>query len=198
VKSQFPERKPLVGYACTARISAAKPVAEHQKELIFTYYQSILDAPNPTISVIEDMDLRPYGSFWGEVNVNTHKALGCNGLITNGAVRDLDEVKELDFDYFAGCVLVSHGYVHVEEVDCPVSIAGLTIYPGDLLHADKHGVVLIPADIAPELADACRLTQEAEKPILDGVKNAAPGTVTVEDIKKWRGEMQALRSGKKG
>jgi regulator of RNase E activity RraA len=111
-------------------------------------------------------------------------------------VRDLDEVSALGFNYFATCVLVSHGYIHVESTGEPVRIGGLIIRPGDLMHADKHGVLLIPGEIAGELADACRLTQKAEVPVLKGCAEAGEGKVTVEMIRRWRDEMTVLRSGK--
>ncbi len=196
VGSMFPEMSPLVGYACTAKISTRQPATQEQKELLFEYYQLVKDSPDPTIAVIQDVDETPLGSFWGEVQAHTHKALGCSGTITNGGVRDLDEVSALGFAYFASCVLVSHGYVHVEQVDVPVHFAGLTVYPNDLLHADRHGVVLIPSEVAHELADACRATQNAEKPVLDGCRSVADGQVTVEQLRAWRSEMLRLRSGK--
>jgi 4-hydroxy-4-methyl-2-oxoglutarate aldolase len=197
IKSIFPEKPPMVGYACTAKVSAAQAPTDEQKELIYRYYKSILDCEGPPIAVIQDVDESPIGSFWGEVQANTHKALGCRGVVTNGGVRDLDEVKELGFNYFASCVLVSHGYIHVEQVGVPVHFGGLTVRPGDLLHADKHGVLLIPEEIAGKLADACRLAQEAEIPVLDGCRNTEDGKLTIDQLRKWRTEMAALRAGKK-
>lgn len=196
IKSVFPDRPPLVGYACTAKISAAQPPTAEQKDLLFAYYQQVKDTPAPPIAVIQDVDETPVGSFWGEVQATVHKALGCMGVITNGGVRDLDEVRDLGFTYFSSCVLVSHGFIHVESVNVPVTFGGVTVYPGDLLHADKHGVLVIPGAIAHELADACRLTQDAELPMLDGCRSVPDGQVTIEQLKGWRSEMEALRSKK--
>jgi 4-hydroxy-4-methyl-2-oxoglutarate aldolase len=196
IRSVFPDRKPLVGYACTAKVSALYPPTEEQKALLFDYYQSVLDSPGRPVAVIEDLDDSPVGSFWGEVQATVHKSIGCSGVITNGGVRDLDEVKSLDFSYFSSCVLVSHGYIHVESVGEPVRIGGLVVRPGDLMHADKHGVLLIPSEVAAELAEACRLTQRAEEPVLKGCADAGEGGVTVEMLRRWREEMQALRAGK--
>lgn len=195
VRCLFPDMGRLVGYACTAKISAAQPPTDAQKELLYGYYQSVLDSPSPTIAVLQDVDENPIGSFWGEVQANIHRALGCMGVITNGGVRDLDEVRELGFSYFASCVLVSHAYIHVEEVGGPVSFAGLTVYPGDLLHADKHGVLLIPGEIASEVAEACRLAQRAEQPVIRGCGGTSPGTLTIGQLRSWRDEMAALRAG---
>lgn len=194
IKAVFPDRRPVVGYACTAKISATQPPTDSQKELLFTYYKQIQETPDPTIAVIQDVDEQPVGSFWGEVQATVHKALGCMSVITNGGVRDLDEVYDLGFTYFASQVLVSHGYIHVEAVHVPVSFGGVTVYPGDLLHADKHGVLLIPGEIAHELADACRLTQQAELPMLTGCRSVPDGTVTIEQLRTWRLEMDTLRA----
>jgi len=130
-----------VGYACTAKISALKPPTEEQKRLQNEYYAKVKSAPKPTITVIEDIDPQPTGSFWGEVQATMHRSLGCAGVITSGGVRDLDEVKNLDFEYFSSCLLVSHAFIHIEAIDCPVSVGGLIINPGDLIHADKHGFI---------------------------------------------------------
>jgi regulator of RNase E activity RraA len=196
IRSIFPEREPLVGYACTAKISAATKASPQDEETLYRYYQSIKDCPAPAISVIQDTDAQCVGSFWGEVQTTIHKALGCMGTITNGGVRDLTEADEMGFTYFASCVLVSHAYIHMERTGTPVQIGGLTINSGDLLHADRHGVVLIPSEIAFEVAEACRLMQRAEGPVLNGCRSIADGTLDIEQLKVWRSEMAALRSGK--
>jgi regulator of RNase E activity RraA len=144
--------------------------------------------------VIQDVDPVPTGSFWGEVHASVHKALGCVATITNGGVRDLAEVKNLGFGYFASCVLVSHAYVHVEEFGCPVTFGGLTVHPGDLLHADQHGVILIPHEIAPELAQVCRNIQYAEEPVLKGCRERFETGVELDELKTWREEMQRRRA----
>ena len=196
IKAIFPDRGPIVGYACTAKISASQPPTDAQKKLLFEYYEMIKETPDPTIAVIQDVDEQPVGSFWGEVQATVHKALGCMSVITNGGVRGLDEVHDLGFTYFASQVLVSHGFIHVESVNVPVTFGGVTVQPGDLLHADKHGVLLIPNEIAHELADACRLTQDAELPMLNGCQSVDDGEVTIEQLRTWRAEMESLRAKK--
>lgn len=194
IRSIFPEFKPIVGYACTAKISARFPGTKANEEVLYQYYQSIKDCPINPISVIQDLDENCVGSFWGEVQTTIHKALGCMGVITDGGVRDLDEAHALGFSYFASCVLVSHGYIHMEEMNTPVEIGGLTVHPGDLLHADKHGSVLIPHEVAHLVADACRQMQAAELPVLDGCRAIPDGTLDIETLKVWRDEMAILRS----
>jgi regulator of RNase E activity RraA len=150
-------------------------------------------APKPCIAVQQDVDDVPIGSFWGEVQVSTHKALGCSGVITNGGLRDLDEVQAMGFGYFASCVLVSHAYVHTIEFDMPVTVGGLVVRPGDLLHADKHGVVLIPEEIAPKIAEACRKVQYYEEPVIKGCKARFETGITIEELTGLRQEMAKRR-----
>lgn len=195
IRKVFANDKRIAGYACTAKISALKPPTDLQKKLQNLYYAKVKDAPKPTITVIEDIDPQPIGAFWGEVQVTMHRSLGCVGVVTNGGVRDLDEVKDLDFEYFSSCLLVSHVFVHVEAVDCPVSIGGLTIKSGDLIHADKHGVIVIPSEVAPYLAEACRAAQDAEMPVLSNCrKHFAKGDADAQSIEAWRAEMNDRRA----
>ena len=159
--------KPLVGYAATCKISAISPATAANQAAIWEYYESVKQMEKPTVSVIQDMDPRPIGSFWGDVQSSIHLGLGCRGVITSGGVRDLGEVEELGFQFFSACVLASHAYAHVEEYDCPVAVGGLIINPGDLLFADNHGITTIPHEIAPRIAEACRLWAQAEKHITE-------------------------------
>jgi regulator of RNase E activity RraA len=194
IKAIYPDRKPVVGYACTAKISARYPGTKEHEETLYQYYQSLLDCPSVPISVIQDIDEEPVGSFWGEVQTTVHKALGCMAVLTNGGVRDLDEAYALGFTYHASCVLVSHGYIHMEMTGIPVEVGGLLVNPGDLIHADKHGAILIPREIADQVADACRQMQRAEDPVLDGCKTVKDGELDIAQLKIWRKEMSALRN----
>ncbi len=123
--------------------------------------------PAPRISVAQDIDDVPIGALFGEVNSTVHKALGCVGHITNGGVRDIDEVREIGFQFISSCVQVAHAYVHFEDFAIPVQVGGVTVNPGDLLHADQHGFCIIPPEVAPHLAEACRGIEELEHPLLE-------------------------------
>ena len=158
IKCVFPEMPPMVGYAFTARMRAEYEAKNAPS--VTDYRRAVLAAPGPKILVLQDEDATPLGSFWGEVNANIHRALGCVGTITDGGVRDLNEVRALGFHFFARTLLVSHAYVHLQGWGEPVQVGGMTIRPGDLLHADQHGVVLIPAEIAHDVA---RATAEVER-----------------------------------
>ncbi len=164
IKCMFPEMPPMVGYAFTAKIRAAYE-AERPHD-VNEYRRAVIAAPGPKIIVIQDLDDPIVGSFWGEVNSNIHKALGAVGTITNGGVRDLNEVRAIGFHFFAKAVLVSHAYVHLEDWGTPVEAGGLTIRPGDLLHADLHGVLHIPDVIARDLARATAEVERKERMVI--------------------------------
>jgi 4-hydroxy-4-methyl-2-oxoglutarate aldolase len=145
--SDFP---PIVGYAATARIRSSDPPMERR-----SYYNrrdwwnELLKVPAPRIVVIEDVDRPPgLGAFVGEVHSNILRALDCVALVTNGAVRDLPEVRKTGFQMFAGNVSVSHAYAHVFDFGGTIEMAGLAVHPGDLIHGDLHGVLTIPHEIA--------------------------------------------------
>jgi regulator of RNase E activity RraA len=183
-----------IGYACTAKISAMHPPTDAQKALSERYYESLHASPKPSITVIQDIDPAPIGSFWGEVQATIHYSLGCAGVVTSGGVRDLDEVEAIGFEYYSSCILVSHAYIHLVESGGPVDVGGLSISPGELIFADKHGTVVIPDKVAPHLAEACKAAMTAEQPVLANCRNYFGKLVPMDDLKKWRAEMIKLRN----
>lgn len=160
VRCIFEDRPPIVGYAATARIRSAAPPMEGQGYYYdrTDWWNHILTVPEPRIVIIEDVDDPPgLGAFIGEVNANILLALGCAGMVTNGAVRDLNALAATQFQMFAGNVAVSHAYAHVFDFGDTVQIGGLTVRPGDLVQGDRHGVQTIPLEIAskvPSVAEA--------------------------------------------
>jgi regulator of RNase E activity RraA len=162
---------PIVGYARTATISASSVVDQNTKRArSLAYYEYVSSGTAPFISVIQDVDERPgFGSFWGEVNSNIHNALGVIGVVTNGSVRDLD-VLSAGFQVLAGKIGLAHAYVRIEETGIPVNIFGMNVKHNDLIHADQHGSVVIPAELAEELPTAIDLMIRKEKIILDASK----------------------------
>ncbi len=194
IRSIFTYDKPFIGYASTAKFSTAAPA---EKPLSLEgYYRHVQATPRPSISVIEDIDPVQVGALWGEVNVNVHMALGAVATVTNGGVRDLNEVRPLGFGYFASDIRVSHSYIHLVEYACPVSIGGVTVKPGDLLFCDTQGIVTIPNEIAHQLAAACRAVAAAELPVLDNVRRARleGRELDVGELMGWVARMQELRA----
>jgi len=178
VRCMFPELGTLAGYAVTAKIAARNKPDKQSSPM--ELWKLVEASPKPAILVLEDLDYPdPIGSFWGEVNGSVYKGLGAAGTITNGGVRDLPEVRATGFHFFASCVLVSHAYIHVVEVGCPVRIGGLAVNPGDLLHGDEHGVTSIPFEIARDIPCAAEAVEERERKIIDYARS---GNATPEGI----------------
>ena len=148
-------------------VASGLPAAEQAARRI-AYYDYVGTGPGPRISVIQDIDGADvgYGAFWGEVQSAVHKALGCVGVVTDGSIRDIPQWAE-GFQALAGSLGPSHAYVHAESFGGEVRVAGMTVRSGDLIHADQHGAVVIPLDIAAKLPDAAELCGRRETPILD-------------------------------
>jgi len=164
IRCIFPHHGTMVGYAVTGRMRArTKGAGSYSRH---GWWDAIVATPGPRVAVIQDLDAEPVGAFWGEVQSNIHRALGVVGTVTNGGVRDLREADALGFHYFAGSVMVSHAYVHLDDWGTPVTIGGLEIRPGDLIHADMHGVQTIPIEIARELPAACERIIAKERTII--------------------------------
>jgi len=174
IRCLFPGLGAVVGYACTATIISSKPPPNPRRVSRRAYWEYVRSFRGPRLSVVQDLSAVPGGAYWGEVNSSLHKALGSQGVITNGTVRDLDEVARLGFHLFASGVQVSHGYAHLEDFDIPVKVFGMEVSPGDLIHADQHGAVIIPHEIAREVAKAARRVTLSEKPMLAACKLANP------------------------
>ncbi len=169
-----PALPPMVGVARTARIRAAHPAGlkgKAARRLQDAYYAYVDDGPKPAIMVIQDLDgaQRGYGSWWGEVNSNVHKGLGCLGVITDGSVRDLPDIAE-DFQMLADRVGPSHAYVHPVDFGGSVNVAGMHVSNGDCIHADQHGAVVIPWAVAEQVADAAESITRRERVIIDAAQ----------------------------
>ena len=186
IKCAFPDMPPMIGYAFTVKIRAMHEA--EQPRNVNEYRRAVHAAPGPKVIVIQDLDDQVVGSFWGEVNGNIHKALGAVGTVTNGGVRDLNEVRALGFHFFARHILVSHAYVHLEDFGSPVEVGGLTIRPGDLLHGDLHGVLHIPHEIAPALAQATAEVERKERIVINACQSP---DFSIEKLAEAYAKMQA-------
>jgi regulator of RNase E activity RraA len=168
IRCLFPELGPLVGYAVPALIRAEPQPLQGHRSSTFAWWDYVLSIPAPRVIVVHDLDdPRGQGAQWGEVQANIHRALGCVGTVTDGSVRDLDEVRGLGFQFAAAHVSVSHAYVHMVDFGLPIKVGGLWVKPGDLIHADQHGVVRIPPDIAPKIAEAVGKVEADERRIIE-------------------------------
>lgn len=171
-----PEGGAVVGYARTAKIAGVAPPEEPAgviKARRMEYYRHMSQGPRPALAVVEDMDgANAVGAFWGEINTTVHKGFGLSGALTNGLMRDLGDLPD-GFPVIAGSVGPSHAFVHVREIGTPVTVFGLAVADGDLIHADRHGALVIPEGHLPDLARAIPKLLETERLVLDPAR--APG-----------------------
>ena len=176
VLASAPEHRAMVGYARTARIAARQASGDAPdivRERRLGYYRHMSEGPRPAIAVVEDVDVpNAVGAYWGEVNTTVHKALGLDGALTNGVMRDLGDLPD-GFPVIAGSVGPSHAFVHVVDFAAGARVFDLDIAEGDLVHADRHGAVVIPTDILGDLAAAIETLFRAEKCILEPARRGA-------------------------
>jgi regulator of RNase E activity RraA len=174
IRCLLPELGPIVGYAVTSQ-TRARPVepGEPTVDLTGNYFRYVAEQPGIKISVAQDLDSPAgLGAQFGEVTATIHKKLNCVGHITSGCPRDLDEVRALGFQLFGLNPCVSHAYVRLIDFGKPVVLGGVEVKPGDLIHADQHGVCIVPHEVAPRLAAACAEVERVEKPLLDICRRA--------------------------
>lgn len=168
-----PEAPAMVGFARTAKIAGREAPTE-APDIIrarrLDYFRNMAEGPRPAIAVLEDVDY-PHcvSAWWGEVHTNVHKGLGLNGALTNGVMRDLGDLAD-GFPVVAGSIGPSHAFVHVRELGTPVNVMGMTVNQGDLIHADRHGGLVIPPEVIPHLKTAIEKMWAGEQIILGPTK----------------------------
>ena len=174
IRALFPEKRPLVGYASTFLFETRQPARSRKLYVEWPdYWRYVRSVPAPRVSVGQDLDAPDStGSMWGEVQANIHLALNCAGVILEGAVRDLDPMREMDYPCFATEIRVGHGYAHLVDVGHPVEVGGVLVHSGDLIHADLHGMLVIPHQYGSRLADTCRWIVEMERPLIAVCKDS--------------------------
>ncbi len=180
----FPDLPPIVGFAKTVTIRAKDAFSAGDSSYIarrLDYLDYVASEPRPSISVIEDLDGEHvgYGAFWGEVQSNVHKSLGVLGVVTNGSIRDIPMIAE-GFQMLAGSISPSHAYVHIIEFGCPVTVHGMAVKSGDLIHADQHGAVVVPPDKIEEMMKAMDGLTAREAAIIEVTRDP---DMTLEKLK---------------
>jgi 4-hydroxy-4-methyl-2-oxoglutarate aldolase len=164
VRDFMPQMGPMVGYAVTLQIQPGNPAHRRTNPSAPAEYRRyVAGLPEPKIVVIQDLD-KPatYGSFWGEVNSTLHRGLGCIGTITDGAIRDLDEMTGVGFKALARRLAVGHAFNHPIAWNVEVEVFGTKVRPGQLIHADKHGFLVIPEEDGAGLLEATRFMDANE------------------------------------
>jgi 4-hydroxy-4-methyl-2-oxoglutarate aldolase len=169
IRCVFDDLPPVVGYVVTGTIRSSTPPPVGQRYADRTdWWNYIASVPTPRIVVVQDLDERPgLGAFLGEVHANILRALGCVAYVTNGAVRDLPGVRRSHLQAFAGSVSPSHAFVHIISFAEPVEVAGLKVSSGDLLFGDRHGIVGVPHDIAPQIPSTVAAMRQRDHRIVE-------------------------------
>lgn len=173
----MPQMGPMVGYAVTVQFQPSNPEHPKRNPAAWSEYRRyVAGVPGPKIVVVQDLDKpRVVGAFWGEVNSNIHKALGCVGTITDGAIRDVDEMTNAGFKAIARRFCVGHAHSCPVRWNCEVEVFGRKVLPGQLIHADKHGFLVIPAEDEAPLLAAARFMDSNECATLIAAARSASG-----------------------
>ena len=191
IKCNFPELPPTVGFACTACFrSDAPPAGGDAYGSMSKQLEQFAKLPGPAMVVFQDLDDPPAAAVFGEVMCSTYKGFGSAGLITNGAGRDLEQVRAIKYPVFTGSTICSHGYCHMLHLGLPVRVGGLMVNHGELLHADANGVTNIPIDIASEVADIGPEFLAGEEMVMKYVKG--PGEKSPAKLEELRQEFLSI------
>jgi regulator of RNase E activity RraA len=189
IRCVFEDSPPMVGYAATARLrSGDPPMVGNTFHERGDFWNAILQIPAPRILVLEDKDNPPgRGAFVGDMHAAILKALGCIGYVTNGAVRELPSVHAMGLQLFAGNVAVSHAYAHIFDVGASITVGGMEVRPGDLLHGDRHGVLTIPLQIASAIPAVAAEMQRTEQKVIDFCRSSAFSVAKLGEITNKKG-----------
>jgi 4-hydroxy-4-methyl-2-oxoglutarate aldolase len=186
IRCMFNDAPPMVGYAATARLrSGEAPIAGSAFHDRTDWWNSILQVPPPRIVVLEDVDDQPgRGAFVGDMHAAILRALGCAGCLTNGAIRELPAVHKIGLQVFAGSLAVSHAYAHIFDFGCAVNVGGMDVRPGDLLHGDRHGVLMVPRAIAAAIPEAATRLRAAEQKVIGFCRSSEFSVAKLRDMIK--------------
>jgi len=193
VRCIFDDFPPMVGYAATIRVRTADPPMDGDSYYYrLDWLDHLLSVPTPRVLVIQDLDRQPgLGSFVGDVHANILRALGCVGVVTNGAVRNVDAARALKLQMFAGNLSVSHAFAHLFDFGGPVEVGHMHVQPGDLLHGDRHGVQTVPIEIVEKIPAVAQRMWGEEREIIELCQSSS---FTME---KLRSDVAALRTKRK-
>ena len=189
----MPQMGPMVGHAVTLVIEPSSPDHKRRAGAWDEWRRHVAGIDGPKIVVVQDLDKpRVIGSFWGEVNANTHRALGCVGTITDGAIRDLDEMTNAGFKAIARRLCVGHAHVTPISWGEPVTVFGQLIRPGQLIHADKHGFLAIPPEDEPRLLEAATFMDANECRTVIAAARSASGLETAALLTRMTAAAQSF------
>lgn len=167
----YPKLPPMVGFALTTTYRSSSPQRSGDVYSgIDQQIRAFADFPGPPVIVFQDLDVPCASATFGDLMCSTYKAFGAAGLVTSGTGRDLAQVAALNFPAFTNGTICAHGYCHMLSLNVPVTVGGMVIYPGTLLHGDLNGICSIPVEIASEVPGVCQEITDAESIILNYLK----------------------------
>ena len=188
-----PNQPAICGFARTASIRGREPSPDDPADVRkkrMDYYRYMSEGPRPAIAVVQDLDFpNCIAGYWGEVNSTVHKGFKLSGALTNGTMRDLDDLAP-DFQVLAGSIGPSHGFVHVVDFDNPIQVFEMDVRPGEFIHADKHGAVVIPQEVLPEIGEGIRQVHKSEQLVL------APAREDDFDFEKFEASWTAFEKAR--
>ncbi len=185
IRSQFPEMRPMVGFASPVTVRSAQP--SHKEDggygWLEDHVERFSELPGQVVVVQQDLDQPKVAATFGEVMCSTYQAFGAVGLVSSGSARDLDQVRALGFPVFTDGAICSHGYFHTVDIHIPVNVGGIVVKPGDLLHGDANGVTTIPLAIVGELADIADDFVDAENIIIHAMRGKKPSLKELKEVR---------------
>lgn len=202
----MPQMGPMVGHAVTVVCEPGNAEHPRNNPRAWSEYRAyVASIPGPKIVVVQDLDKpRTIGAFWGEVNSNIHRGLGCVGTICDGAIRDVDEMTNAGFKALARRMCVGHAFSCPVRWNCEVEVFGRKIQPGQFIHADKHGFLAVPPEDEPRLLEAARFMDTNECETLIGAARSTAGRGTdevlaaIDEAGRQFGENARAKFGRKG
>jgi 4-hydroxy-4-methyl-2-oxoglutarate aldolase len=167
VRSLYPELPPMVGTALTVTMTNT-PGQGASRERWWNMFEALGDTPSPSVLVVQDVSGAPTRcAFAGEVIATLARRLGAVGMVTDGGVRDVHEVRQLGFQYFSRYVVVSHGNFDIVDIGEPVTLDGQRVETGDILHGDANGIVIVPREVLAGLPREVEAVRKRERATMD-------------------------------
>ena len=183
IRCMYPDMPAVVGFAATCTIRSREPAVINVEQV--QVWRHVNSLPGPRILVAQDVDDPPgHGAQFGEVQGAIYRALGCVAIVTDGVVRDLEEVRATGLQMFALGTTASHSYAHFESAATSVEVGGLAVRPGDVLHADRHGVLLIPNEVAERLPAAADKILTRERKLVDWIRSEDFDLERLEEMRR--------------
>jgi 4-hydroxy-4-methyl-2-oxoglutarate aldolase len=171
VQCLFPELGRLCGYAVTAHVETMTEVDKIDFTIFMRLYEAVAESPKPAVIAFQEIGPHPnFAAHCGEVMATIFKRLGAVGLVSDCGVRDIPEVRAMGFQYFARGRVASHAYSRIVRVGIPIQVSGMPVKPGDLLHGDENGLILVPQTGLEKLPAAVDNVRKRERELMELVR----------------------------